>query len=355
MQPHAILLLFFFPRTTAEPEGSHTLKLLHFATFHNSTSVLVGGLGLLGDVEMGSLDSRTGNIRYYRPWLRPSLPEGDWDVIESSIKSYVRDFSRLVQLYTTAPYPFVFQSSIGCELQSNGTIRTFFDIAYEGQNFLRFCLDTATWDQVQHSQLAAKAEHLIANASTLNEVIQVLLNDTCVEILRLFIQAGKADLERRVPPIAVVFARTAGQAQLLLVCRVTSFYPRPIAVTWLRDGREVPPSPALSTGTVLPNADLTYQLRSTLLVSPQDGHSYACRVRHCSLGDRSLLVPWENPRASSTVGITIAILLLAAIVTGGIWWWRRSPHITLLSPVLWLWDKVALSAPSKTEKKEAKP
>lgn len=223
--------------------------------------------------------------------------------------------------YPLPPDPFVFQSSIGCELQSNGTIRTFFDIAYEGQNFLRFNLDAGTWDQMQHNQLSAKAEHLMANASTLNEVIQVLLNDTCVDILRLFIQAGKADLERQgeltltlphqlptwglssaalqspcfhppVPPMAVVFARTAGQAQLLLVCRVTSFYPRPIAVTWLRDGREVPPSPALSTGTVLPNADLTYQLRSTLLVSPQDGHSYACRVQHCSLGDRSLLVPW---------------------------------------------------------------
>uniref|UniRef100_A0A8V0XJV3 CD1g molecule n=1 Tax=Gallus gallus TaxID=9031 RepID=A0A8V0XJV3_CHICK len=204
MQPHAILLLFFFPGTTAEPEalfpspaGSHMLKLLHFATFQNSTSVLVGGLGLLGDVKMGSLDSRTGNIRYYRPWLRPSLPKGDWDVIESSIKSYVRDFSRLVQMYTTVPYPFVFQSSIGCELQSNGTIRTFFDIAYEGQNFLRFNLDAGTWDQMQHNQLSAKAEHLMANASTLNEVIQVLLNDTCVDILRLFIQAGKADLERQ--------------------------------------------------------------------------------------------------------------------------------------------------------------
>ncbi|XP_052525927.1 antigen-presenting glycoprotein CD1d-like [Tympanuchus pallidicinctus] len=321
MQPHAILLLFFFPGTWAEPEGSHMLKLLHFATFQNSTSVLVGGLGLLGDVEMGSLDSRTGNIHYYRPWLRPSLPKGDWDVIESSIKSYVRDFSKLVQMYTTVPYPFVFQSSIGCELQSNGTIRTFLDIAYEGQNFLRFCLDKGTWDQMQHNQLAAIAEHLMMNASTLNEVIQVLLNNTCVDILRIFIQAGKADLERQVPPIAVVFARTAGPAQLLLVCRVTSFYPRPITVTWLRDGREVPPSPALSTGAVLPNADLTYQLRSTLLVSPRDGHSYACRVQHCSLGDRSLLVPWEHSKRGLSAGLG-AVLLLAAAAVAAVLVWR---------------------------------
>ncbi|XP_019476751.1 T-cell surface glycoprotein CD1b-3-like isoform X3 [Meleagris gallopavo] len=218
--------------------------------------------------------------------------------------------------------PFVFQTSVGCELYSNETIRTFFDIAYNGQIFLRFRLDTGTWDQMQHNQLAAIAEHLMVNASTLNEVIQVLLGDTCVEVLRIFIQAGKADLERQVPPIAVVFARTAGPAQLLLVCRVTSFYPRPITVTWLRDGKELPPSPALSTGTVLPNADLTYQLRSTLAgCPPGDGHSYACRVQHRSLGDRSLLVPWDDSKRGLSAGLG-AVLLLAAAAVAAVLVWR---------------------------------
>lgn len=94
------------------------------------------------------------------------------------------------------------------------------------------------------------------------------------------------------PPLATVFARTPSPAQLLLVCRVTGFYPRPISVAWLRDGQEVPPGPALNTSPILPNADLTYQLRSVLAVFPRDGHSYACRVRHRSLGTRSLLIPW---------------------------------------------------------------
>jgi len=67
-------------------------------------------------------------------------------------------------------------------------------------------------------------------------------------------------------------------------------------VAWLRDGREVPPGPGLNTSAVLPNADLTYQLRSVLAVAPRDGHSYACRVRHRSLGTRSLLVPWGGCR-----------------------------------------------------------
>ncbi|NXS23128.1 CD1A protein, partial [Mystacornis crossleyi] len=93
-------------------------------------------------------------------------------------------------------------------------------------------------------------------------------------------------------PVATVFARAPSLDRLLLVCHVTGFYPRPISVAWLRDGWEVPPGPVLNTSTVLPNADLTYQLRSVLAVAPRDGHSYVCRVRHRSLGTRTLLVPW---------------------------------------------------------------
>lgn len=73
------------------------LQLRHFVTFQNATSMQVGGLGLVGDINIGSLDRRTGDIHYHQPWLRPALPKGDWDVIESSIKSYLRDFNSLVQ------------------------------------------------------------------------------------------------------------------------------------------------------------------------------------------------------------------------------------------------------------------
>ncbi|XP_019328470.1 PREDICTED: T-cell surface glycoprotein CD1b-2, partial [Aptenodytes forsteri] len=126
------------------------------------------------------------------------------------------------------------------------------------------------------------------------------------------------------PPVATVFARTPRPDQLLLVCRVTGFYPRPISVAWLRDGQEVPPGPALNTSTILPNADLTYQLRSVLAVASHDGHSYACRVPHRSLGTHSLLIPWGSSKAALSVGITIAVLLIvAAALAGAIWRYRR--------------------------------
>ncbi|XP_035197107.1 T-cell surface glycoprotein CD1b-3-like isoform X2 [Oxyura jamaicensis] len=327
MQPRCLLLFpfLFFPGTWAEPEGSPMLQLRHFVTFQNATSMQVGGLGLVGDINIGCVDRRTWDIHYHQPWLRPALPKGDWDVIESSIKSYLRDFNSLVQTlitHTSMSFPFVFQSSIGCKLQPNGTTRTYLVIGYEGQDLLRFHLIKGTWDRVPDNEVSAAAEHFLNNATTLNELIQVLLNVTCVDILERFTEYGRADLERQEPPTATVFARTAGPAQLLLVCRITGFYPRPISVAWLRDGHEVPPGPALNTSAVLPNADLTYQVYSVLTVAPRDGHSYACRVRHRSLGTRSLLVPWGKSNAGLIAGLGVA-LLAAVVVSGALWVWRR--------------------------------
>ncbi|XP_068520201.1 T-cell surface glycoprotein CD1b-3-like isoform X3 [Anas acuta] len=302
MQPCCLLFFpffFFFPGTWAELEaGSHMLQLRYFVTFQNATSMQVGGLGLVGDIRIGSLDSLTEDIHYYKTWLHSALPKD----------------------------PFVFQSFKGCQLQPNGTTRTFFVIAYEGQDLIRFHLNKGTWDRVPDNEMSATAEHLLNNATTLNELIQVLLNVTCVDILEKFIEYGRADVERQEPPTATVFARKAGPAQLLLVCRITGFYPRPISVAWLRDGHEVPPGPALNTSAVLPNADLTYQVYSGLTVAPHDGHSYACRVRHRSLGTRSLLVPWGQSNAGLIAGLVVA-LLAAVVVIGALWVWRyRKRH-----------------------------
>uniref|UniRef100_A0A8B9ZEJ2 Ig-like domain-containing protein n=1 Tax=Anas platyrhynchos TaxID=8839 RepID=A0A8B9ZEJ2_ANAPL len=333
MQPCCLLFFpffFFFPGTWAELEaGSHMLHLRHFVTFQNATSMQLRGLGFMGDIKIGSLDSLTGDIHYYKTWLRSALSKGDWDVIESSIKSYLRDFNSLVQKLTNhirMSYPFVFQSSISCKLEPNRTTRTFLAIAYEGEDLLQFHLKKGTWDRVPDNEMSATAEHLLNNATTLNELIQVLLNVTCVDILERFIEYGRASLERHELPTATVFARKAGPAQLLLVCRITGFYPRPISVAWLRDGHEVPPGPALNTSAVLPNADFTYQVYSGLTVAPRDGHSYACRVRHRSLGTRSLLIPWGQSNAGLIAGLVVAVLA-AVVVIGALWVWRyRKRH-----------------------------
>ncbi|KFO03707.1 Antigen-presenting glycoprotein CD1d, partial [Balearica regulorum gibbericeps] len=275
--------------------GSCKLHLFQTFIFHNTDFVDIAGWGTLEDILFASLEKYTWNILYLYPWVYPALPAAEWENLQNLFRLYVHNFilslSGEAKLFQT-PYPFVFQCVTGCNLYSNGSYTKFYHLAYNAHNFLSFDVDNSHWERQQESELAVQVERQFNTFTGFSATLQHLLNVTCVDHMKKFIEYGRADLERQELPVATVFARMPRPDQVLLVCRVTGFYPRPISVAWLRDGQEVPPGPALNTSDILPNADLTYQLRSVLAVAPRDGHSYACRVRHRSLGTRSLVIPW---------------------------------------------------------------
>ncbi|NXK00766.1 CD1B1 protein, partial [Corythaixoides concolor] len=275
--------------------GSRKLHLFQTWVFHNSSFVDISAWATLEDVIFASLQKYTWSILYHHSWVYPALPAAEWDNLQNLFRIYLHNFvlslSGDVRQYQ-APYPFVFQCATGCDLYPNGSYTKFYRLAYNGNDFLSFDVDNSRWERQQESELAAQVERKFSTFAGFSATLQHLLNVTCVDHMKKFIMYGQSALERQETPVATVFARTPSPAQLLLVCHVTGFYPRPISVAWLRDGQEVPPGPMLNTSAILPNADLTYQLRSVLAVAPHDGHSYACRVRHRSLGTRSLLIPW---------------------------------------------------------------
>ncbi|XP_074952721.1 antigen-presenting glycoprotein CD1d-like isoform X1 [Phalacrocorax aristotelis] len=361
------LYLLFLSGTWADLEGTFTIRLLQTSIFQNTSFVDTEGLGLLEDIKLGSLDKHTWTIHFYQPWVHPALPRSDWDTIENMIKIYLQKFNHLINegaMEKDVSYPFVAQCMGGCKLYPNRTSRAFAYVGYNGQDFLSFDVDNGTWFPSQDTYLSRYVQAVLQNYTAFSELVAVLFNDTCVDDMEMFLRYGKAALERqgetalilaqppqspthtgakqcpiRAPPpkewlscppeapVATVFARTPRPDQLLLVCRVTGFYPRPISVAWLRDGQEVPPGPALNTSTILPNADLTYQFRSILAVAPGDGHSYACRVSHRSLGTRSLLIPWGNSEMVLIAGLgagLLAAVAMAAIMM--LWVQRRRKH-----------------------------
>ncbi|XP_064930875.1 T-cell surface glycoprotein CD1b-3 [Columba livia] len=316
--------------TWADLEEAFTIRLLQISTFQNSSFVDTEGLGLLEDIELGSLAKHTWKIRFHQPWVRPALPRSDWDTIENMIKIYLQKFHHLVNegaVQKDVPYPFVAQCMAGCTLYPNKTTQTFAHVAYNGQDFLSLCVDNGTWLPSQDTDLSRYAQAVLQNYTAFTELVEVLFNDTCIDDMERLLLYGNTVLERKKLPVATVFARTPSPAQLLLVCRVTGFYPRSISVDWLRDGQEVPPGPDTNTSAILPNADLTYQLRSVLAVAPHDGHSYACRVRHRSLGTRSLLIPWGYSDVVLIAGLVaglLAVVAMAAVMM--LWLWRRRKH-----------------------------
>ncbi|XP_044838252.1 uncharacterized protein LOC123345439 isoform X1 [Mauremys mutica] len=311
---------------------SVTLRVLHIDVFHNASSTDMAGMALLGDLETHSLACSTCEIRFLQPWARQGLTPKQWQDLELLIHRYLFNFNRTVIRIAQQQgqgYPFVTQGSLGCELHPNGTSRGFYDAAVNGENFISFDVDGGTWVARQGDKLGAlyTRDLLIQNKGA-TITLQFLLRTTCVNQLNTFVQYGRESLERQERPVAVVFARApppAGPpAPVLLVCRVTGFYPRPVRVAWLQDGEEVVPGWWLNSSGILPNADLTYQLRSSLGVEPGAGHSYACRVQHSSLGGQSLLIPWEQSRPwgpGLAVGITLGVVAVAAVAV--VLWWRR--------------------------------
>ncbi|NXV71729.1 CD1D protein, partial [Atlantisia rogersi] len=201
--------------------GTFTLRLLQTSIFQNTSFVDTEGLGLLEDIELGSLDKHTWSIRFYQPWVRPALPRSDWDTIENMLKIYLQQFSHLINegaMQRDVPYPFVAQCIAGCELYHNRTSRAFAYVGYNGQDFLSFSVDNATWLLSQDTSLSRYVQAVLQNYTAFSELVEVLFNDTCVDDMEVLLHYGKAALERQEMPVATVFARTSRPDQLLLVC-----------------------------------------------------------------------------------------------------------------------------------------
>ncbi|XP_053903489.1 antigen-presenting glycoprotein CD1d-like [Malaclemys terrapin pileata] len=314
--------------------ASVTLRLLHIDVFHNASSTDMQGMALLGDLETHSMDCSTCEIRFLQPWARQGLTPKQWQDLQLLIHRSLFSFSRTVNTIAQhhgGGYPFVTQGSLRCDLHLNGTSRRFCDAGVNGEDFISFDADTGKWVARRGDKLALYAQDVLNQDKSTASVIQFLLR-TCVNLIKSFVQHGNESLERQERPVAVVFARApppAGTpAPVLLICRVTGFYPRPVRVAWLQDGEEVGPGGRLNSSGILPNADLTYQLRSSLAVGPGAGHSYACRVQHSSLGGRSLLIPWEQSRPwgpGLAVGITLGVVAVAAVAVV-LWRSRRRDY-----------------------------
>ncbi|KGL81235.1 Antigen-presenting glycoprotein CD1d, partial [Tinamus guttatus] len=270
------------------------LHVLQSSSFLQPGVSYTVGLALLGDVEAAAWEPRSHKIRFLRPWVSPALAPRVWVDLEFLFNSYLHNLAHMVDQLArrkALTYPMIVQCFVGCHVAPDDD--SFFKAAYEGQDFLSFSPRNGSWTRWRDDDLARDVQATLNNDEGTSVTFTHILNVTCPKSLRALSQLGKEDLERQVQPMAVVFARqTPDPSRLLLVCRVTGFYPSAVRVSWLRDGHEVPPDPTLGSMPLLPNADLTYQLRRVVAMAPGDGHSYVCRVQHSSLGGRDLLLPW---------------------------------------------------------------
>ncbi|XP_065610058.1 class I histocompatibility antigen, F10 alpha chain-like [Cyrtonyx montezumae] len=211
------------------------------------------------------------------------------------------------------------QRMYGCDVLEDNTTRGYSQDAYDGRDFIAFDKDTKTFTAAVPEAVPTKLKW---ESLDLPEGWKQYLEEICVEWLRRYVEYGKAELGRREQPEVRVSGKEAG-AILTLSCRAHGFYPRPIVISWMKDGK-AQDQETRSGGTV-PNSDGTYHACASIDIRPEDRHKYQCRVEHASLS-QPVLFSWE-PQSNLVpilAGVAIAIVALAIVAGVGFVIWRRS-------------------------------
>ncbi|XP_036406866.1 class I histocompatibility antigen, F10 alpha chain-like [Megalops cyprinoides] len=160
------------------------------------------------------------------------------------------------------------------------------------------------------------------------------LVEQCIGLLKNYVLHAKSTLKRKVPPEVTLLQKDPSSP---VTCHATGFYPRGISVSWQRDGEDLHEDVEL--GETLPNIDGTFQIRSSLRVSPEDMkiHKYTCTVQHSSLHQDVVKGLHEgeikrNPNFDNVhhitivIGVVTALLLSVTAVIGFFVWKRKSGY-----------------------------
>ncbi|XP_024079305.1 BOLA class I histocompatibility antigen, alpha chain BL3-7-like [Terrapene carolina triunguis] len=208
----------------------------------------------------------------------------------------------------------------GCELRDDGSIGGFSQYAYDGRDFISLDKDQETW--VAADVGAQVTKHKWEAERSIAQQWKGYLDQECIEWLGKYLEYGKETLQRREPPQVHVSDRPSRDGGLTtLSCRVHGFYPRNVAVVWLKKGVAVPQE-TIQWG-VVPSGDGTYQTRASIEIDPSSETDYTCCVEHPSLVE-DLRVPW-GPKSNVMliVGVVIGVLVLVAAIAGAVVFLRK--------------------------------
>uniref|UniRef100_A0A674J6N0 Ig-like domain-containing protein n=1 Tax=Terrapene triunguis TaxID=2587831 RepID=A0A674J6N0_9SAUR len=235
-------------------------------------------------------------------------------------RTHFPDFNARSQLSPSSTGIHTEQVHVGCALSDQAPMDPRFQYAYDGGDFISFDNQTGTW--VAAVQLAVPVKQLWETGDKFwTQFVQRYLQHECLETLQSLVQRARAVLERHVPPTVSVSRRDAPDSSITLSCHARGFYPRPIHVSWVRDGEDI--LAETDSSGILPN----------------DIHSETFKAKACGcprrMPQRRLpSVTWAllHPTAPGKKGplppgvlaaIVLAVLVLAGAVGAGVILWRR--------------------------------
>uniref|UniRef100_A0A8C3HLK2 Ig-like domain-containing protein n=1 Tax=Chrysemys picta bellii TaxID=8478 RepID=A0A8C3HLK2_CHRPI len=282
--------------------ATHSLRYFHTAVSDPEPGLpAYVSVGYLDDNLFVECDSDSGRYKPRAQWIKDNVGADYWERGTKRGIAQVQAFGIgmriLMERYNQTGGFHTLQRRSGCEIREDGSIGGSRQLAYDGDDFISFDMNTYTWvAAVKEAEITQRRW----NEDTADlQYRKQYTEKGCIEWLRKYQQYGKEALQGREPAAVEVLGKATPDGLTRLSCRVYGFYPRDIAVTWMKNGemREQ----ETQRGDILPSGDGTYQIQATLEIDPKEGGRYSCLVDHNSL-TKPLNVFWGEERAECLSG-----------------------------------------------------
>ncbi|KAM9263851.1 class I histocompatibility antigen, F10 alpha chain-like isoform 2-T2 [Morus bassanus] len=303
--------------------GLHSLR--YFDVGVSEPSPGVPRFTVVGYVDQNAFVRYDSEMRKMKPraqWMAANADQQYWEsqtqIGESNQEVTRGNLDTALRRYNQSGGAHTLQHMYGCDLLEDGSTRGFYQEAYDGRDFIAFDMNTMTFTAADVGAQITKRKW--EEDGTVAEGFKHYLENDCIEALRKYVSYGQAVLERKEPPTVRVSGKEA-QGILTLHCRAYGFYPRPITISWLKDG-EVRDGET-ERGSIAPNSDGTYYTWASIEARPEDKDKYRCHVEHASLLE-PVLSAWELESNLLTIvpPVALAILVIADIAGFTFWKWK---------------------------------
>ncbi|XP_047663625.1 class I histocompatibility antigen, Gogo-B*0103 alpha chain-like isoform X1 [Tachysurus fulvidraco] len=242
-------------------------------------------------------------------WLQKISTDdkNDWNRETERVKDHQYQLQDIVTTVTKrlnqAEGDHTLQWMFGCGLD-NGTIRGYSQYRYDGEDFMSLDLN---WNQEHGTWIAAneKAELFIKEWNYKEHAIDWMnyLKTECIDRLKKFVPHGRETLESKVHPKMPVCQKRSPFPEL--VCDATGVFPKPVMISWRKDGEDEVVNEDVELRMSFINQDGSFQMRSIMKVSAEDlqKHDYTCVIRHSSFGKE--LMPNVNKKKHFPIKVQI--------------------------------------------------
>ncbi|NXY12431.1 HA1F protein, partial [Pteruthius melanotis] len=236
----------------------HSLRYLNVAVSEPGPGVpQFLSMGFLDGIPFTRYDSERGRAVPLTPWMEVEPEPGYWDreteIGKRNQQGSARNLEKARDRYNQSGGLHTVQRDYGCDLLSDGSIRGSDRYGYDGRDFLSF--EPGSGSFVPADSAAQVTARRLNSDGVVVEQLTNYLEHSCLEWLQKYAGYGREALERKEAPDVHVSGKEEF-GTLILSCHAYGFYPRAIAVNWMK-GDEIRDQET-EWGGVVPNSDGTF-------------------------------------------------------------------------------------------------